>query len=38
MSDLIQAGDTVYHKPCDEKWYVLGVNYITGLPILLTVL
>ena len=26
----IEAGDTVHHAPCDENWYVLGVNYTTG--------
>lgn len=26
----IQAGDTVYHTPCDENWYVVGVNYALG--------
>lgn len=31
MSDLIQAGDTVYNNPSKETWYVLGVNYNIGV-------
>lgn len=30
IKQRIQAGDTVYHTPCDEKWGVLGVNYARG--------
>ncbi len=24
---IIKAGDTVFHKPTKEEWFVLGVNY-----------
>lgn len=26
----IVAGSSVHHKPTDEDWYILGVNYETG--------
>ena len=25
--DKIEQGDSVYHKPSGESWFVLGVNY-----------
>jgi len=30
MSDLIEAGDIIYHSLTAEKLYVLGVNHETG--------
>jgi hypothetical protein len=30
MGERIKAGDIVHHKPSDEVWFVLGVNYATG--------
>lgn len=26
----IKAGDAVFHRPSEEQWYVLGVNYERG--------